>query len=159
MIRSEATALVDVSAHSVWDVLTDASNYEAWDSGVSRVFGQIRDGSTINVKPRLGRTGPIHVRVGPWTMRWEHRGPLGLFKAVRTCTLLPGDGQCQLTVHEEYLGPRIVLGSTFMSAAEPVLEAFVRAAKSRAELLGRTWHGKPSDEAPSHTGHPPRRTS
>lgn len=142
MIRAEAKGLVDATPGAVWDVLTDASNYEAWDSGVIRLAGQARDGSCITVRARRGRSMRIHIRMVPRTIRWEHRGPLGLFKAARTCTLRQGDGQTQLTVTEEFAGLGIFRRRTAFSGSATVLESFIRAAKSRAELLGRTWHGK-----------------
>lgn len=150
MIRSEATGLVDATADTVWDVLTDASNYEAWDSGVTRLAGRVRDGSSITVRARRGRTMRIRVRMVPWTIRWEHRGPLGVFKAARTCTLLRADGQTLLNVTEEFNGPRMLRKLTALSAAAPALEAFVRGAKSRAELLGRTRHHKHVSDASGH---------
>jgi len=45
----EASSLIEASPDTIWPILTDASGYSDWDSGVERVEGTIAPGEKIKV--------------------------------------------------------------------------------------------------------------
>jgi uncharacterized protein YndB with AHSA1/START domain len=67
MKRFAAEIQIDAEPDTVWAVITDASRYTAWDSGVTRVDGEIRDGEKIVVRAAVGgdRAFPVQVEQAP----------------------------------------------------------------------------------------------
>jgi uncharacterized protein YndB with AHSA1/START domain len=58
-----ATAMIEASPEAIWAILTDAPDYNQWDSGVERVDGRIAPGERIKVvsKANPGRAFPVTV--------------------------------------------------------------------------------------------------
>jgi uncharacterized protein YndB with AHSA1/START domain len=105
-----ATAMIEASPEAIWAILTDAPDYNQWDSGVERVDGRIAPGEKIKVvsKANPGRDFPVTVTefAPAQRMTWTGGIPLGLFKGVRTFELSPqGDGATKFAMREEYTGP------------------------------------------------------
>lgn len=69
-------------------------------------------------------------------MTWKGGIPFGLFTGLRTFTLIPQGTMTHLTVREELTGPLVPALWKRMPDLRPELEAYVRAAKARAELFG-----------------------
>jgi hypothetical protein len=100
----------------------EANNYTVWDSGITEIEGDVRNGGTIRI-----RTTNANRR---------YRLPLGLFKSVRTFTLSSQDAMTHLRVTEEFTGP---LAGLMGNTVEDTVDSFadhVRAVKERAELFG-----------------------
>ena len=134
----ESSATIAASPDTIWRILTDASAYAAWDSGVERVEGTIAPGETIKVHSQAnpGRAFPVKVTdYDPGrSMTWSGGMPLGLFKGVRTFTLAPQDGgQTAFRMREEYTGPLLPLIWRSMPDLGPSFQQFARGLKARAE--------------------------
>lgn len=83
----------------MWDIITDAGNFTVWDSGITRIEGQVRNGATIRIRTLTGgnRTFRLRVQQIPGeVMTWTGGLPLGLFTGVRTLTLSPQNGKTHL---------------------------------------------------------------
>lgn len=130
-----ATAMIEASPEAIWAILTDAPDYNQWDSGVERVDGRIAPGEKIKVvsKANPGRDFPVTVtELAPaQRMTWTGGIPLGLFKGVRTFELSPqGDGATKFAMREEYTGPLLPLIWRSMPDLQPSFEQFARGLKS-----------------------------
>lgn len=137
----EATSTIDASPDAVWAVLTDASAYPAWDSGVEKVEGTIAPGETIKVysEANPGRAFPVEVThyEPERSMTWSGGMPLGLFRGVRTFTVAPEDGgPTRFHLREEYTGPLLPLIWRSMPDLGPSFARFATGLKQRAERGG-----------------------
>jgi len=137
MRHHQAESTIDAPPEAVWAVLTDAAAYPGWDSGVTRVEGTIAPGETIKVHSEAspGRAFPVKVTAfdAPRRMVWTGGMPLGLFRGVRTFTLVPRDGGTHFTMREEFSGPLLpVIGRT-MPDLGPSFRRFADGLKRRAE--------------------------
>ena len=133
----EAEALINARNSTVWEIITDGGNYTVWDSGITRIDGQLRNGGPIRVRTRTGgnRTFRLRVEQIPGeVMTWTGGLPLGLFKSVCTFTLTPRGGMTHLRVREEFTGP--LLGP--MWSTVPDMERSFADRRQRRQETGRT---------------------
>jgi hypothetical protein len=151
MLVCESEALIDARFSTVWDVLTDSSNLEVWNSGIADINGELRDGTTVRLTiARHSRTLRVRIRQRPPEhMTWTATVPLLLFKVVRSFVLTPHAERTLLQVTDKSSGP---LRRWFPPATAEDLTGFVDAVQHRAELFERTHH-----RAGQH--HPKRSTS
>lgn len=135
----DAETMIYARSSTVWDIITDAANYTAWPSGITRADGQVRNGGTIRVRTRTGgkRTFRLRVRQVPGeVMTWTGGQALGLATGVRTFTLSPYGGKTYLRVKDEFRGPLIkLIGRTAPDLGQDST-SYVTAVKERAELVG-----------------------
>jgi hypothetical protein len=134
----EAASTIAAKPDTIWAILTDGTNYSAWDSGVERVEGRIAPGETIKVyvKVNPGRAFPVQVIefVPGRRMVWSGGMPLGLFKGVRTYTLTPeGNGTTKFLMREEYTGPMLPMIWRSIPDLGPSFTQFANGLKQRAE--------------------------
>lgn len=97
----EAETLINARPSTVWEVLTDKSNLNVWDSGITDFVGDLRHGGKIRIKTDRGGDRTLRLRVDlipGETMKWTLRGPLGPCKGVRTVTLTPQGAKTHLKV-------------------------------------------------------------
>ena len=137
----EATSTIQAPPDAVWAVLTDASTYTDWDSGVKRIEGTIAPGEKLKVESEAnpGRAFPAKVtQFEPAkNMTWSGGMPLGLFKGVRTFTLSPAEGGAtRFDMREEYSGPMLPLIWRSMPDLQPSFDQFAQGLKSRVESAG-----------------------
>jgi hypothetical protein len=134
----EADTSINAAPDRVWAILTDATGYPTWDSGVVRVEGRIAPGEKIKVVSSVnpGRTFPVKVtEFQPGQrMRWSGGMPLGLFRGERTFTLTPqSGGGTRFTMREEYTGPMLPLIWRSIPDLGPSFTQFANGLKARAE--------------------------
>lgn len=163
METSEAEALILAGAGTVWDILTDAGNYQVWDSGITDVHGAVRDGGKIRVRTRDGGKRTFRLRISQihgQVMTWSGGLPLGLLKVERTFTLTDYTGITHLTVRDTASGPLRALVRKTKPGAEPAQSRYVAAVKFRAELLGFHLEGAifPHRPSPTHACGPVRQS-
>lgn len=133
----EATVLIDAPADRIWPALTDVAAWPQWDSGVTKVDGELALGRklTITVAANPGRAFPVKVAELDAPDRMVFRGgmPLGLFTGQRTYTLAPEAGGTRFTMREEYSGP--LAGMIFKSIPDlgPSFRQFAEGLKQQAE--------------------------
>lgn len=136
----EASATIAASPDTIWGILTDASGYTHWDSGVVRVDGRIAPGEKITVVSAANPKRAFPVRVTgftpPRTMEWSGGMPLGLFRGVRTFTLTPtADGHTRFDMREEYSGPLLGLIWRSMPDLGPSFAQFADGLQQHAERV------------------------
>jgi hypothetical protein len=133
----DAAATIEAPPETIWAILTDATAYPEWDSGVERVEGRIAPGEKIKVvsEANPGRAFPVKVTAfePARAMTWSGGMPLGLFKGVRTFSLSPDGTTTRFTMREEYSGPMLGLIWRSMPDLGPSFEQFARGLKQRAE--------------------------
>ena len=132
----EASATIRAPADRVWAILTDGAAYTSWDSGVTRVDGRIADGERITVHSEIapGRAFPVTVSMQPpHGMTWSGGMPVGLFRGIRTFTVVPDGETTTVTMREEYRGPLVGLMSRSVPDLSPSFVRFVNGLKERAE--------------------------
>ncbi|MEY9776496.1 hypothetical protein ABH915_002104 [Arthrobacter sp. MW3 TE3886] len=135
-----AETLINARCSTVWDVITDAQNYTVWESGITRIRGELRSGGTIRIRTLTGgnRSFRLRVRQMPGEeMTWTR----GLLTGVRTFTLEPLGGMTRLRVNEEFTGPLCgILLWEFVSDTQQTFNDYIDAVRKRAEILGRHPH-------------------
>ena len=137
----EAETLISARSSTVWDIITDARNYTVWESGITHIRGELRNGGIIRIRTHTGgdRTFRLCVQQMPGeVMTWTRGLPLGLLTGVRTFTLEPAGDMTHLHVKEEFTGPlcRLLL-CEFVSDTQQAFIDYVDAVRKRAEILGR----------------------
>jgi uncharacterized protein YndB with AHSA1/START domain len=137
---TEAETLIDARPSTVWDILTDTSNVAVWESGITAIEGELRDGGTIRVRTNAGERGGVRMRVRQMpgeVMRWRAALPMGMLRRTFTVILTPEAGLTHLRISHELVGLLSPFASNRLPASPEVLQAFVGAVKKRAELLDR----------------------
>ncbi|RAX16758.1 hypothetical protein DC347_10745 [Pseudarthrobacter sp. AG30] len=135
----EAATLINARTSTVWEILTDAGNYTVWESGITDIDGEVRNGSTIRVRTTSSGERRYRLRVEQIpgeVMTWTGGLPLGLYKNVRTFTLSTEAAMTHLRVTEEHTGPLAGLLAKPVPNAQQSFTKYVQAVKARAELFG-----------------------
>lgn len=65
MAPVESQHLINARGSTVWDIITDSGNFTVWDSGITAVTGEIRNGGTVRVRTRHGGSRSFRLRVEP----------------------------------------------------------------------------------------------
>ena len=124
------------AAH-IWMLLTDANYFPRWNSTVTRVEGQIREGQRLRVHvPGTDRTfNPRVSGIRPnECMTWAG-GFSPLFRGVRTFKLTSrGDNSTEFVMEERFSGLLLPFVKGSMPDFGPVFERFAKDLKIEAEL-------------------------
>ena len=133
-----ATTNIKASPEAIWQILTDAPSYPTWDPGVERIEGKIAQGEKLVAYTKANPTRPFPSTVTEFVpgqrMTWTGGMPLGLFKGVRTFTLVPkDDGSIDFTLREEYSGPLSPMIAGSIPDLTKTFEDFAAGLKARAE--------------------------
>jgi len=127
-VRARATIL--------WSLLTDAQGFPRWNSTVSSIEGQIRDGERLRLRaPGTDRTfTPTVSDVVPnERMTWTG-GFAPLFKGVRTFALQQrDDGSTDFAMEERFSGLMLPLAKGSMPDFGPIFERYANDLKREAE--------------------------
>jgi hypothetical protein len=122
---------------SVWSLLTDAKDFPRWNSTVTRVEGQIREGERLRVHvPGTDRTFTPRVTgvVPEERMTWTG-GFFPMFKGVRTFELRPcADGSTRFVMEERFSGLMLPFVKGAMPDFGAVFERYANDLKQAAEL-------------------------
>lgn len=136
----ESKTLINARPTTVWDVLTDTSNLTVWNSGITDLTGDIRHGGKIRIKSARGGGRTLRIRIGlipGEVMTWTIRGPLGLYKGVRTVSVTPERGITHMKATVSFSGPLHRILSRMLPDTERAMEDYVPAVRHRAEILDR----------------------
>jgi hypothetical protein len=131
---------VDVSIHAgaptIWRLLTDAPGFPRWNSTITRIDGDIREGARLTLHvPGTDRTFTPRVSgvVPNERMTWTG-GFLPLFKGVRTFVLEPRDGgSTDFWMEERFSGLMIPFAVRSMPDFGPVFTTFANDLRREAE--------------------------
>lgn len=129
---------IKASRDTIWRILTDAPNYPAWDPGVIRIEGKIAPGEKLTAYSKLSPDRAFPVKVTEFEpgrkMVWSGGMPLGLFKGVRTFTLVPNnDGSTDFTLREEFSGLLLPLIGRTIPDLTKTFHDFAMGLKAHAE--------------------------
>jgi hypothetical protein len=134
---------IDAPAEVVWRVLTDASDYGAWNPEIVGVDGAFASGARIKAHVRLGsgavRKVPQRVEVfePPRRMQWVGGLPFGLFVGRRTFTVEPRGSSAEFHMHLHMSGPLAAMILTSVGDRQPEIDRFSAGLKERAEAVAR----------------------
>lgn len=100
---------IDAPAETVWDLLTNPSDYANWNRSVISIEGSMTAGSTIKLVSIASPKRTFKLKVvsmdAPRRMVWSSGMPLGLFKGTRTYLLEPEGTGTEFSITEEFTGP------------------------------------------------------
>ena len=120
----------------IWKLLTNAEDFPRWNSTVSRIEGQIRDGEKLTVHvPGTTRTFTPTVSgfVPNVCMTWAG-GFAPMFKGVRTFELRPQqDGSALFVMEERFSGLMLPLAKGAMPDFGAVFAQYAKDLKREAE--------------------------
>jgi hypothetical protein len=120
----------------VWTLLTDAAGFPRWNSTVTGIDGQIREGARLRLHvPGTDRTFTPTVSglVAPERMTWTG-GLAPIFQGVRTFALTPrSDGSTDFTMKESFSGLILPLVKRSLPDFGPVFERYANDLKQEAE--------------------------
>jgi hypothetical protein len=123
-------------AATIWSLLTDANGFPRWNSTVTRVEGQIREGARLRLHvPGTDRTFTPRVSgVVPDTRMTWTGGFFPVFKGVRTFELRPcDDGSTEFAMEERFSGLMLPFVKGSMPDFGPVFERYANDLKHEAE--------------------------
>lgn len=131
---------VEVSIQSppgrIWTLLTDARNFHRWNSTVTAIDGEIRDGQRIRVHaPGTDRTfTPLVSNVVPDARMTWTGGLAPIFKGVRTFELTPqAGGSTTFLMQERFSGLMLPIVARSLPDFGPVFERYATDLKHEAE--------------------------
>ena len=127
---------IRASARDIWSLLTDAKGFPRWNSTVTAIEGQIREGERLRVSvPGTARTfTPTVSGVVPnERMTWTG-GFAPMFKGVRTFELKPrNDGSTDFVMEERFSGLMLPLIKGSLPDFGPIFERYATDLKNEAE--------------------------
>ena len=133
----QCETLIRAKPETVWRILTDAPNYPAWNTTVTKVEGTIALGQKITVHAKISpdRAFPVKVTAleAPTRMVWTGGMPLGLFKGERTFTLTPEAGGVRFSMREQFTGLFAGLITKSMPDLGPAFEELAACLEAKAE--------------------------
>lgn len=127
---------IGAEAQVVWKLLTDAQGFPRWNSTISSIEGQIREGERLRVRaPGTKRifTPKVSGVVPNERMTWSD-GSSPMFKGVRTFSLSPGsNGSTDFAMEERFSGLIFALVKGSLPDFRPIFEAYASDLKREAE--------------------------
>jgi hypothetical protein len=127
---------IGAGAAVVWHLLTDAQGFPKWNSTVTGIEGQIREGERLRLHvPGTTRTFTPKVSevVPNERMTWSD-GVAPLFRGVRRFFLRPrDDGSTDFTMEEQFSGVVFALVKGSLPDFGPIFERYASDLKREAE--------------------------
>lgn len=127
---------IRASAQGIWSLLTDAEGFSRWNSTVSGIEGQIREGERLRLRvPGTDRTFTPRVSgvVPNERMTWTG-GFAPMFKGVRTFELRPcSGGSTEFVMEERFSGLILPLIKGSLPDFGPIFERYANDLKREAE--------------------------
>jgi len=127
---------VRASAPRIWNLLTDAQEFPRWNSTVTRIEGEIREGAKLRVHvPGTGRvfTPTVSGVVPDARMTWAD-GVRLIFRGVRVFELRPtGDGSTDFTMAERFSGLMVPFVKRYLPDFRPIFARYASDLKLEAE--------------------------
>jgi len=127
---------IRAAAERIWSLLTDAKGFPRWNSTVTNIEGEIREGGRLRLHvPGTSRTFTPTVSgfVANPRMTWTG-GFAPMFTGVRTFELKPrSDGSTNFVMEERFSGLMLPLVKGSMPDFGPVFEQYASDLKRAAE--------------------------
>jgi len=144
-MHCKVNARIEAPTEIVWALLTDAETFPRWNSTVTRIEGEIREGERLRLHvPGTTRTFTPKVSnvIPKKRMIWSDGiGPI--FKGVRTFDLRARDGaSTEFTMEEHFSGVVFALVKGMLPDFRPIFETYAsdlkRESESRALMRNAT---------------------
>jgi hypothetical protein len=127
---------IRATAPTIWHILSDAKGFPRWNSTITRIDGDIRDGELLRLHvPGTDRTFTPRVSglVPNQRMTWAG-GIAPIFSGVRTFVLRPrADGSTDFAMDECFSGVMLPLIARFLPDFGPVFASFASDLTREAE--------------------------
>jgi hypothetical protein len=127
---------IQATSYRIWKLLTDAPGFPRWNSTITGIEGEIREGGKLRVRvPGTNRTFTPTVSgfVANERMTWTG-GFAPMFRGVRTFELKPrNDGSTDFTMQESFSGLMLPLAKSSMPDFGPVFTTYASDLKREAE--------------------------
>jgi len=120
----------------VWNLLIDAKDFPRWNSTVTAIEGQIREGEQLRLHvPGTGRTfTPTVSGIVPCQRMTWTGGFAPLFRGVRTFELKArADGSTDFFMEERFSGLALPLAKNSLPDFRPIFERYANDLKQEAE--------------------------
>jgi len=131
---------IRAKTEGVWGLLTNAQDFPRWNSTVSAIEGEIREGEQLRLHvPGTDRTFTPRVSgvVARERMTWTG-GFAPLFKGVRKFELKPRlDGSTDFAMEERFSGLMLPLVKKSLPDFRPIFERYANDLKREAERTNR----------------------
>lgn len=128
---------IQANPSKIWGLLTDATGFPRWNSTVTAIDGEIRDGEQIRIHvPGTNRTFKPRISgfIPNKRMTWSN-GLALLFKGARTFELRPrADGSTDYIMEEKFQGILFALVKNKMPDFQSIFETYALDLKKAAEL-------------------------
>lgn len=127
---------IHARAEEIWGLLTDAKHFSNWNSTVSSIEGDIREGERIHIHVpgtnRIFRPTVSGVAANK-SMTWSNGIPL-IFRGTRTFELLSCTNGCSKFIMEEHFsGILFALIKNKLPDFKPIFERFAHDLKKASE--------------------------
>ena len=122
----------------LWNLLTDARRFPSWNSTITNIEGEIREGERLRLHvPGTKRTFTPKVSgvVPGQRMVWSD-GLKPLFKGVRSFVLSPrGKDSTEFVMNERFSGVIFAMTKRMLPDFRPIFEAYANDLKREAERV------------------------
>jgi len=129
---------IGAKAEDIWRLLTDAKDFPRWNSTVTSIEGQIREGERLRLHvPATTRvfTPKVSGVVPNQRMNWTG-GFAPFFKGVRSFALMPReDGSTDFAMEERFSGLMLPLAKGSLPDFGPIFERYANDLKNEAERV------------------------
>ncbi|MCQ3936963.1 MAG: SRPBCC domain-containing protein [Chloroflexi bacterium] len=134
----ETTVSVSIEADVsiVWALLTHASDFPRWNSTVTSIKGEIREGSTIELKSTLDEKRTFKLKIKEFVP--EKRLVWGDAMGNRVYSLERGAGGVLFSMTEKIGGPLFPLFAGMIPSFDESFEKFAADLKKEAETIQRS---------------------
>ncbi len=133
-----ATTKIARPPEAIWAVLTDATSYSGWATGVHRLEGKIENGTVLRLFTVSKPERPMKLRVShlesPKTFTLSGGLPLNLFRGDRTVTLTPQpDGTTEFKMSERFSGVLSPIMNRMIPDLTDSFQEYAEALKQKCE--------------------------
>lgn len=131
--------MIEAPPPTIWTLLTNAKDFPRWNSTVTSIDGEIRDGERIRIHvPGTSRTFTPRISIVAPNARMTWTGGVApIFKGVRTFELTPRpDGATAFAMQERFAGLMLPLVGRALPDFGPVFERYGSDLKREAERAG-----------------------
>ena len=142
-MKSFSTSVqINAPAEKVWEILTDASSWNQWNTTIERIDGAIVLGNKVTIVTKLnpGHAFPLKITqfVPNQAMVWTGGMPLGLFTGKRTYSIdRISETSSEFSMNEVFTGLMAPLITRSIPDLQPSFDEFANCLKSQAESTAR----------------------